>query len=194
MKDWENAIKWLLSIISFLFSLAVLCKAFPRFIEIPNETGFDYIGFIIGVLSLLVTVLIGWNIYSVIDLRNIKSELEEVKSASLFDSYKTSATVFGAMSDFYQRNSDVNNVFYYNVLTLSSASKCGNTDLVNKLIDTLKQNINSSHLSFYEDTKDTMIRSLYDCAHEMPNLKCDINKIVDIVNRSGTTSPDNIGV
>lgn len=46
MKDWENAIKWLLSIISFLFSLAVLCKAFPRFIKIPNETGFDYIGFI----------------------------------------------------------------------------------------------------------------------------------------------------
>lgn len=194
MKDWENAIKWLLSIISFLFSLAVLCKAFPRFIKIPNETGFDYIGFIIGVLSLLVTVLIGWNIYSVIDLRNIKSELEEVKSASLFNSYKTSATVFGTMSDFYQRNSDVNNVFYYNVLTLSSASKCGNTDLVNKLIDTLKQNINSSHLSFYEETKNIMIGLLYDCAREMPNLKCDINKIVDIVNRSGTTSPDNIGV
>lgn len=194
MKDWENAIKWLLSVISFLFSLAVLCKAFPRFIEIPNETGFDYIGFIIGVLSLLVTVLIGWNIYSVIDLRNIKSELEEVKSDSLFNSYKTSTVVFVSMSDFYQRNNDVNNVFYYNVLTLSSASKYGNMELANELIDILKQNKDPNQLSFYEKTKDAMIGLLYECAHEMPNLKCDINKIVDIVNRSGTTSPDNIGV
>lgn len=194
MKDWENAIKWLLSIISFLFSLAVLCKAFPRFIEIPNETGFDYIGFIIGVLSLLVTVLIGWNIYSVIDLRNIKSELKKVKSDSLFNSYKTSTVVFVSMSDFYQRNNDVNNVFYYNVLTLSSASKYGNMELANELIDILKQNKDPNQLSFYEDTKDTMIRLLYECAHEMPNLKYNINKIVDIINRSNVLSSKNIGV
>ncbi len=35
---------------------------------------FDYYGVIVGVLSILVTVLIGWNIYSVIDLKKIKEE------------------------------------------------------------------------------------------------------------------------
>lgn len=194
MKDWKNAIKWFLSIVSFLFSLAVLCKAFPRLIEIPNETGFDYMGFIVGVLSLLVTVLLGWNIYSVIDLRNIKSELEDVKSTSRCNSYKTSVVVFASMSDFYQRNNDVNNVFYYNVLTLSYALKYGDMELANNLIDELKKDMDSNHLSFYENTKDTMIGLLYECVHEVPNLKYNINKIVDIINRSDTVSPNEIGV
>lgn len=194
MKDWKNAIKWFLSIVSFLFSLAVLCKAFPRLIEIPNETGFDYMGFIVGVLSLLVTVLLGWNIYSVIDLRNIKSELEDVKSTSRCNSYKTSVVVFASMSDFYQRNNDVNNVFYYNVLTLSYALKYGDMELANNLIDELKKDMDSNHLSFYENTKDTMIGLLYECVHEVPNLKYNINKIVDIINRSDTVSPNETGV
>lgn len=55
------------SILSFVFSIIVLCKVFPRLIEIPNETGFDYIGFIVGVLSFLVAVLaimFGYNIFN----------------------------------------------------------------------------------------------------------------------------------
>lgn len=91
MKDWRNVIKWFLSIASFLFSLAVLCKAFPRLIEIPNETGFDYIGVIIGVLSLLVTVLMGWNIYSVIDMKYMKKQIEEISVGAFSNLHKNMA-------------------------------------------------------------------------------------------------------
>ena len=71
---------------SFLFSLIVLCKCFPRLIEIPNETGFDYIGLIVGILALLVTMLIGWQIYNALSLEqkvsNIKKEYDGLKDKS----------------------------------------------------------------------------------------------------------------
>lgn len=66
MKNWERIIICSLSTSSFLFSLIVLCRCFPRLIEIPNETGFDYIGFIVGTLSFLVAILaimFGYNIF-----------------------------------------------------------------------------------------------------------------------------------
>lgn len=66
------------SILSFVFSIIVLCKAFPRFIEIPNETGFDYIGFIVGVLSFLVAVLAIMFGYNIFNFKNrVKREVEK---------------------------------------------------------------------------------------------------------------------
>ena len=54
--------------------LWIVIRLAPRGINLD----FDYYGVIVGILSLLVSLLIGWNIYSVIDLKRIK---EEYKSA-----------------------------------------------------------------------------------------------------------------
>ena len=77
MKNIGNTVKWILSIVSFVFSLIVLCKCFPQLIEIPNETGFDYIGFIVGVLSLLAATLIGWQIYNAMNLDRKVSDIKK---------------------------------------------------------------------------------------------------------------------
>lgn len=58
---------------SLICSLVALCRSYP----IPSS--FDYTGLIVGVLSLLVTVLIGWNIYSVIDTKSIIKKHEILK-------------------------------------------------------------------------------------------------------------------
>lgn len=42
----------------------------------PKELDFDYYGVIVGVLSILITILIGWNISSVIDIKWAKKEIE----------------------------------------------------------------------------------------------------------------------
>lgn len=42
------------------------------------ELSFDYQGVIVGVLSLLVTALIGWNIYTLVDLRGIQSRMQSI--------------------------------------------------------------------------------------------------------------------
>lgn len=69
-------ISLLLSILSCAFSIIVLCKCFPRIIDIQDKTGFDYIGFIIGVLSLLITFVLGWNIFTALDLKKDWKYLE----------------------------------------------------------------------------------------------------------------------
>ena len=70
MKNWINSI---LSIVAIALSIIAIAKVAPTQI-----IDFDYLGAIIGVLSFLVTLLIGYQIYTVI---NVKEELNEVRKA-----------------------------------------------------------------------------------------------------------------
>lgn len=70
MKNW---ISTTISIAAIGFSIVALAKAAPI-----NDLDFDYYGAIIGVLSLLVTLLMGYQIYTVI---NVKKEMDEVRKA-----------------------------------------------------------------------------------------------------------------
>lgn len=66
---------FLLSGISMLVSIVAICMAGYR----TPELGFDYQGVIISILSLLVTVLIGWQIYNVIYVESrVKKSLEGI--------------------------------------------------------------------------------------------------------------------
>ncbi len=61
------------NIILIGFNTHLLCNEYPR-----NENlGFDYLGVIVGIFSLLVTVLLGWNIYTVIDFKKKADELNK---------------------------------------------------------------------------------------------------------------------
>lgn len=55
---WSNC----LSIAAIICSVVAICVSLPS----APELGIDYIGVIIGILSLLVTMLIGWQIWNVI--------------------------------------------------------------------------------------------------------------------------------
>ena len=61
--------KWILgggvflSVSSFVFAIIALCKTCYR------GLGFDYIGVIVGVLTILVTTLLGWQIYNAIEIK-----------------------------------------------------------------------------------------------------------------------------
>jgi hypothetical protein len=59
-----------LSIAAIIFSIMAICVSCPRELDL----GFDYQGVIVGILSLLVTMLIGWQIYN---LFMLKSEMEK---------------------------------------------------------------------------------------------------------------------
>ena len=61
-----------ISIVSLLLSVIAVCVAVWR----SPELDFDYQGVLVGVLSLLVTILIGWNIYTLVDLRNLQNKME----------------------------------------------------------------------------------------------------------------------
>lgn len=70
----------ILAIIAIIFSIVALCNTCPRLIS-EDEPGFDYIGVIVGVLSLLVALLIGWNIYNALDLnKKISDSIKKNKT------------------------------------------------------------------------------------------------------------------
>lgn len=52
-----------LCLVACVLGFAAICIAIPRI----GYVDFDYMGIIVGILSLLVTVLMAWNIYTVID-------------------------------------------------------------------------------------------------------------------------------
>lgn len=62
--------------ISLTFSIAALgFSAYAAFVcDKRIET--DWMGVLVGILSLLVTVLIGWNIYNLIDFKNKEKEID----------------------------------------------------------------------------------------------------------------------
>ena len=70
MKNWINSI---ISVVAKIISIIAISKVAPT-----QSVNFDYLGAIIGVLSFLVTLLIGYQIYTVI---NVKEELKEVRKA-----------------------------------------------------------------------------------------------------------------
>lgn len=81
MEIWRGMMKDYISItvsaVAFILSIIALAIIVPE--KLSGEEmrlDFDYIGVVIGVLSFLVTVLMGYQIYTVI---NVKKEMEDVK-------------------------------------------------------------------------------------------------------------------
>ena len=72
MKNW---IPITISVVAIILSMVALAIVIPSDLS-EGSLDFDYIGVIIGVLSFLVTLLIGYQIYTVI---NVKEELKEVR-------------------------------------------------------------------------------------------------------------------
>lgn len=68
MKNW---ISTTISIVALGIAIVAMAKVAP-----VQELDFDYYGAIIGVLSFLVTLLMGYQIYTVI---NVKKEMDEVR-------------------------------------------------------------------------------------------------------------------
>lgn len=73
MNKTERYIIYAAIVTSFTFSIISLCSSLPR------TSGLDYIGVIVGILSLLVTLLIGWQITNYFTLeKRTKSYAEKI--------------------------------------------------------------------------------------------------------------------
>lgn len=90
MKKWF--LQWNLWIISLInigvliTNLCYLSYFYPRY----ETLSFDYLGLIVGVLSFLVTLLLGWQIFSSIDTKNKIEKIETLQNIlkEKIDSFK----------------------------------------------------------------------------------------------------------
>lgn len=74
-KNKKNIFSSIVGIVNVILLIPLLCMHFPRITD--SNLGLDYMGIIVGILSLLVTVLIGWNIYTALDLSKRTKEIED---------------------------------------------------------------------------------------------------------------------
>lgn len=101
---------WIISIASLLLSVVAICVAVWR----SPELSFDYQGVIVGVLSLLVTVLIGWQIYTLFNIRSIQHDIEKkyvdiwVMSEKNLAEYHTSVVLSYSAKKELDRNELIN--------------------------------------------------------------------------------------
>lgn len=85
MSKYGNTITLILSAISIMVSVAALCRTYPH----TSDLGMDYQGVIVGILALLVTVLVGMNLYTLVDFGRATKEVELLK-AKLHNDINTS--------------------------------------------------------------------------------------------------------
>ena len=73
-QKWLVGLSMFLSICAAILSVIAICRTSER------SLGLDYIGVIVGVLGATITVLIGWQIFALVDARSIKSDLEQIQT------------------------------------------------------------------------------------------------------------------
>lgn len=56
-----------------------MCSLAALFHVLPRALGMDYLGVIVGILAFLITLLLGWNIYTVVDFQNRDKEVKQLK-------------------------------------------------------------------------------------------------------------------
>jgi hypothetical protein len=76
IKGFLRIIFYLISVINAVSCIVLLCIICPR----VENLGFDYMGVVVAILALLVTLLIGWNIWSMIDIKGIRKEFDDLHS------------------------------------------------------------------------------------------------------------------
>ena len=74
-KKCLEIVKLIVCLLAIVLSIIAISRTCYRTVEL----GFDYLGIIVGVLAILVTFLVGWNIYSAIDAKEkIKIYQDEI--------------------------------------------------------------------------------------------------------------------
>lgn len=83
--DLTNGVCWsiIFSLAAIVMSIVAVANKCPR-----CNLEFDYLGLLIGIVSLLVTVMLGWNIFQVIDLKKAKEEIAEIAERSSWEVQK----------------------------------------------------------------------------------------------------------
>lgn len=123
-------------------SIAIIVAIIAIIISAPRayDLSFDYYGVIIGVLSLLVTALLGWNIYALIDFNRARQEVADLRRMYNEIITNNNTLVHHAVGDVFQTmafngkiRSYLEFYIYYRVLELFYVSRTGQIPMCNVL-------------------------------------------------------------
>lgn len=194
---------YILSAVAIVLSIVAICVSLPR-----TDISFDYLGLMTGILGVLVTILIGWNIYMIIDFRQERTELrqyfdEQKKSvnsvgADLLVAYRNhllnSALLEKAIADVYahllgQREYvSLSFEYLFHLLdALSSASKAENYDACNLWGNEIKRVLtiaSPEQFVMLESDKQQLLMTLMQVSH--PDRFVGFNDVVTLISKIAT--------
>mgnify|MGYP001364942799 CR=1 FL=1 len=100
MKKISSYTQTALLLIAIILSIVAVCRTYPR----SANLGFDYLGIIIGILGILVTILLGWQLINALKLQNFAEEAEKAKDYALAAKDEALAKVENIESKINQAN------------------------------------------------------------------------------------------
>lgn len=123
----------IVSIIAFVFSIISLGVACYR----TDNLGFDYLGVIVGILAILVTILMAWQLYK---YSAWKETINEVLYTALDKSTKDYTSYMKSITQIYTRSMVIDNsksafLFDTAIESLHGLSRNGNEVLKNQGVD-----------------------------------------------------------
>jgi hypothetical protein len=129
-----------ISIVAIIVSLlAIILVAF----RIEPIT-FEWMGVLVGTLSILVMILLGWSILSVLDFRSIISEVKN-QNLTLHANYEKhtaalSCTLYHVLFEFYAKKTDeVEPFIRYGLCYIDECLKLGNIDGANVAVKVMNE-------------------------------------------------------
>lgn len=154
-----SVIALLLSVVSILIVIMYTYAKFP--ITEPHK--FDYLGIIVGIFSVLITVLIGWNIYALIDLKQSKEYIDD--KINDYD-HRISGGLYQSMGISKLDQQQYYDALFFFINGIKEQNMCSKPVYTENLIDMiLKIRDKKCEISLNKESKDEYIEILEECTH-----------------------------
>ncbi|MEZ3589611.1 MAG: hypothetical protein K1V84_01055 [Muribaculaceae bacterium] len=77
-----------------IIALAALCRSFHT----EEPLTMDYMGLLVGILAALCTILIGWQIYTLVDLKRVDEKFKDMEDNQQTEILRTSLQIYESVS------------------------------------------------------------------------------------------------
>lgn len=152
------------------FVIWSICRSFPRDIQL------DYWGIILAILGLLTTVLIGWQIYSIMRLEDIKKSVKKTENDNLQNITNSLFVVHSSLSDYYfsqlkcydsnENISELIHRYIYETLeAIDFSFRLNDKDTANHLANVLLENIRKNDI--YIESSEVLFVALNNIRNEL---------------------------
>jgi hypothetical protein len=154
----------IIAVAAIIISLSAICLVLFRIEPIT----YDWMGVLVGILSMLVVILIGWQIYAFIDINSKKGDLEALSDAVSINAQKNMAASENTNWMIYHYlllgKDPLGLAFkflYHGILCLYHTSQYGDIKTCNVIIKGLLETIaRPSEIKILDSNKDTLISLL----------------------------------
>ena len=119
--------------ISLLCSISALCLSLFRCTPIS----FDWMAVMVSILSLLTTVLLGWQIFSLFNINKIKDDFKKEKGSILKDQIEVRVGMNVTMFEFMVRENYKPGIFKYGVFLLKQFNQLGDYEAASAYVEAM---------------------------------------------------------